>query len=730
MNADLTPALIAAGGGVSMIAGIARYEHLRDAMMRDSRVRLASRYPAGLDSAQALAAWEALAGLPFTTELITEIVASEGSITHGLWVPEALCESARSTLVGVIPSVRITEAPPSPSEAATLSLRLFVSTPSVLATDNTVAASRSLLSGIANLREGEKVVVRFALTPGSPRPRREPEQPTPRQREIAKAWRAKTASPGFSVSGLVLIRAASAGRARMLASHIENLLRSRRGIAGGFRVTRERGNRTLGSLPKVRWSSGWLAVSEVLPFLGLPYGEALPGVKVGASRELLVPRHVPRTGGRRLLIGRDSDGERPVMLSAEAAKLHLAVISPTGGGKSTLLLRCILDDLASGYGGILLDPKNQLVSDLLDRVPVEHADRVVVLDPSAPGPVPGLDLLGSGDPDVRTEVVLSALRGIYKDAWGVRIDSYLRMGLRTIAELPNPVLSDWMRLYTDRELRRAAVARLRDPILTAQWRVYEESLSAAEQFQHIAPALSRITGLLARPALRNIINQPEPKLSIPRLLAERKWLVVALSPSALGESANDLLAAIVGYLVWTAVEQRISLPEHARHPIFFYCDELQSLKLPVGVEVFLERSRGLGCGVVVATQGLARLADSVRNSLLGNVGSLIALKATGHDEATRLARELPGLAASDLMALGRFECAARINTGGLGSGSVVVTGRTEGPPPVTGQAKAIRALTAERYGRDPHEIEAELSRRMEDKPRTAETGLGETRRAI
>ena len=31
-------------------------------------------------------------------------------------------------------------------------------------------------------------------------------------------------------------------------------------------------------------------------------------------------------------------------------------------------------------------------------------------------------------------------------------------------------------------------------------------------------------------------------------------------PSALGESANDLLAAIVGYLVWTAIEQRVSLP--------------------------------------------------------------------------------------------------------------------------------------------------------------------------
>jgi hypothetical protein len=181
----------------------------------------------------------------------------------------------------------------------------------------------------------------------------------------------------------------------------------------------------------------------------------------------------------------------------------------------------------------------------------------------------------------------------------------------------------------------------------------------------------------------------------------------------LGESANDLLSALVGYLLWTAVEDRVNLPEAACHPIFFYCDELQSLKLPVGIEVFLERSRGLGCGVVAATQGLARLPQSVRDSLLGNVGSLIALKATGHDEATRLAKELPGLTASDLMGLARYECAARIDTGGLGSGSVVVTGRTEGPPPLTGQAARIRALSAQVYGRDPAEIEAELLRRMD-----------------
>jgi hypothetical protein len=711
VNADL----LAVGAGVSgsaMLAGIAVHEHVRAESMRASRVRLSTRYPVGLEATQVAAAWNGLAGVPYTSELVAEVIATEGSITHSLLVPQAVRESVRSALTGAVPSVRLSAADTGPAQSATLTLRLFVQTPSFLLTSEAANVSRSLLSGLANLRPDEVVALRWALAPGSPSHRQEPAEPTPRQREIAKSWAAKTATPGFRVSGLVSIRAVTRSRARELASHIESVLRSRRGLAGGIRVTYERGSRTLASLPVVRRSSGWLSVAEIVPLLGLPLGEPVPGVEVGASRELLVPRHAPRAG-RRLFVGRDSNGERPVALSPEAARVHMAVVAPTGGGKSTLLLHSILADIAGGYGGVLLDPKNQLVSDLLDRVPAEHTDRIVVLDPSAPGAVPGLDLLGSGDPDTRTEVVLSALKGIYKDAWGVRIDGYLRMGLRALAELPDPVLSDWTRLYTDPELRRQAVGRLRDPILAAQWRTYEESLSSAEQFQHVAPALSRITSLLARPALRNIINQPQPKLSISRLLAERKWLVVALSPSALGESANDLLSALVGYLLWTAVESRVNLPEQARHPIFFYCDELQSLRLPVGIEVFLERSRGLGCGVVAATQGLARLPQSVRDSLLGNVGSLIALKATGHDEATRLAKELPGLTASDLMGLGRYECAARINTGALGSGSVVVTGRTEAPPPVTGQAARIRALSAEAYGRDPAEIEAELARRMD-----------------
>ena len=124
MNAELLSLVGIGGSGSVMLAGIGAREAARAEKMRASRVRLSTRFPAGLEPAQVAAAWSGLAGLPYTAELVAEVVATEGSITHSLWVPKAARESVRSTLIGAVPSVRITDAPPGPAEAARLSLRL------------------------------------------------------------------------------------------------------------------------------------------------------------------------------------------------------------------------------------------------------------------------------------------------------------------------------------------------------------------------------------------------------------------------------------------------------------------------------------------------------------------------------------------------------------------------------------------------------------------------------
>ena len=171
MNAELLSLAGVGAGGLGLLAGIAGYEHTQAEKMRASRVRLSTRYPVGLDAAQVTAVWNGLAGLPYTTELVAEVVATEGRITHSLLVPEAARESVRAALTGSVPSMRITDSDASPSAAATLTLRLFVQAPSFLLTGDAESVSRSLLSGLASLRRDEVVALRWALSPGSPRQR-------------------------------------------------------------------------------------------------------------------------------------------------------------------------------------------------------------------------------------------------------------------------------------------------------------------------------------------------------------------------------------------------------------------------------------------------------------------------------------------------------------------------------------------------------------------------------
>jgi hypothetical protein len=702
VNGALVPALVAASSGSALIASIHLWERKQDAAMRTSMSASSLRFPSGLEPAGALAALDGLAGLPHTIELIAEVAAREGVITHALWVPATVSTSVDSTLTGAIPSLRIGEAAPSPIDAVSVSLRLFIPAQAVLSDENAVSTSRSLLTALGGLRSGEHVIIRLALRPGAARPRTEAQNPTSQQREIERAWQRKSSQPGFSVSGLVLIRASQA-RAHELAAHIGSVLRGRRGLAGGIRVTSERGNRRLSARPVTTRSSGWLSGAEIVPLLAWPLGaEATPNVELG-GRELRASSHLPSTG-RQLFISRSASGqERPVALDATAARHHMAVVGPSGVGKSVLLTRAILSDIEQGYGGAVVDPKADLIDTILDRVKPEHASRIVVLDPGDTArPIPGVAVLSGGDPDARADVLTGTLKAIFGSAWGVRSDFYGRLAIRTLSETPGATLADIGRLFYEEPYRRAAIARLHDPFLISSWQGYE-GLSGAAKAEHVQAPMARVMTLLSRPRVRAVLASPDPKLDIPRLFRERKWLLLSLAPGVLSEAGATLIGAAVMYAIWSAIEARVILPPEKRSPIFLYVDELATLTngLPFGFELLAERARGLGAGLTVALQTLGRINEPTRSALAGNVATFVSFRA-GASEASRLAAELPGLSGADLQALGRFEVAARM-AAGSGSSVSVVTGRTEPLPPTTGLAEVIRDASARSYASAPSE---------------------------
>ena len=66
---------------------------------------------------------------------------------------------------------------------------------------------------------------------------------------------------------------------------------------------------------------------------------------------------------------RTSRGRR-VMLPVADGRHHFHVLGATGSGKSTLLTNMVLDDIAAGRGVAVIDPKGDLITDLLDRIPL------------------------------------------------------------------------------------------------------------------------------------------------------------------------------------------------------------------------------------------------------------------------------------------------------------------------------------------------------------------------
>jgi len=429
----------------------------------------------------------------------------------------------------------------------------------------------------------------------------------------------------------------------------------------------------------------------------------LPGI-VATRRHLAPPSGAPRSG--RLLAVADAGNERDrvIALSREDARLHVALIGPTGVGKSTVMARQVLDALAAGDGAVVLDPKGDLVEDLLRRLPDDRADDVIVLDPSGQRERPlGLNLLEPGpgqDAASVTEALMGVLRDLFARNWGARTDDTLYNAIFTAASKPGATLADLPLLLTSNEARRSYLTHLNDPFIAAFW-TWFEALGGGERAAILAPALNKLRPLL-RPDLAPIIGQRRSTLALDRVLSERRILLVRLPRD------GALFGALLVARLWQAALRRVAAAERRRPDVLLAIDEVQSfLRTGGDLGEMLALARGLRLGLCLATQHLDQCPPGLRAALLSNARTRLVFQPDATDAAP-LARSLaPELEAVDLTALGPFEVAARLAVGGASSRPF--TGRTLPlPPPLRASSHALRAASAKRYGRPRREVEDEL----------------------
>jgi hypothetical protein len=332
---------------------------------------------------------------------------------------------------------------------------------------------------------------------------------------------------------------------------------------------------------------------------------------------------------------------------------HVYVIGKTGVGKSTLLEVMARQDLDQGRGFALIDPHGDLVERLFATASDTHRQRITYLnvpDPSQPFGYNPLRRVRDDRIPLAAAGLLETFRKLWPDAWGVRMEHVFRNSIYALLERPGATLIDVLRLYADKDFRRAVVAAIRNDVVRSYWVDEFAHYPARFQAEAVAPIQNKLGALLADPTLRRVLVEPAVDLHFRGLMDEGRVLLVNLSKGRLGEDATLLLGGLLISTLGLAAFSRSEIAAGERLPFFLYVDEFQSFTTLAFVNMMSEL-RKYGVGLTLAHQHLHQLELDIRHAVLANAGTLISFR-VGAEDASYLAKELqPIFGIEDLLNL-------------------------------------------------------------------------------
>lgn len=437
-----------------------------------------------------------------------------------------------------------------------------------------------------------------------------------------------------------------------------------------------------------------LSVPELAVIAHLPTDEAIPGVARAGARAVPPPPATPTKGHDVRPIGlSDTAHARPVGLHVSDARHHLHVLGATGSGKSTLLAQMILADAEHRRGAVVIDPKGDLITDVLTRLPLHAASKVVLFDADARGPVPCLNPL-EGDKHAAVDNVVSVFARIFASAWGPRTDDILRAACLTLrADSDTPTLADLPGLLTDPAKRIRHLAKISDDsVLGGFWTAYDQ-LSDAARAHAIAPLLNKLRAFLLRPFVVKAIAAGPSTVALGAVL-DGGLLLARIPKGSLGEDTSRLLGSLIVARVWQATTARSAQPQSQRQDAALYIDEAQNfLNLPYAVEDMLAEARGYRLSMTLAHQHLDQLGRDLNEAISANARTKIYFSVSPHDARDLARHTAPHLTDHDLAHLDAYHAAARLVVNGAEARPFTVKTRPLGPA-IPGRARIVRAAAA------------------------------------
>ncbi|MCK0104262.1 type IV secretion system DNA-binding domain-containing protein [Pseudohalocynthiibacter sp. F2068] len=359
------------------------------------------------------------------------------------------------------------------------------------------------------------------------------------------------------------------------------------------------------------------------------------------------------------------DGNRSFGIRLKDRSQHIYILGQTGTGKSTLLSNLMRQDLQHGHGFCLIDPHGDLakqITEQSDAYPTRDTIIWNTADPACPYGYNPMTRVSKKFRPLLASGLIDTLKKQWADAWGARMEHLLRYSILALLEQPKTDVRDIMRMFLESSFRREVLTQVTDEQVCLFWQKEFPAMNYKNAADGVAPIANKLGAFLAHPVIRRALCEPEVPLRLRKIMDEGQILIINLAKGQLGSDTSNVLGGMIASGLAHAAYSRHTLSEAERRPFFLYVDEFHSFTTDAMAEM-LSELRKYGLSLTLANQYFGQIEGAVLDSILGNVGSLIAFR-TSPKDAPILSRHLDGVEPRDLIAMPNYRMVVRLMVDG------------------------------------------------------------------
>lgn len=312
--------------------------------------------------------------------------------------------------------------------------------------------------------------------------------------------------------------------------------------------------------------------------------------------------------------------------------LHVNIVGNIGCGKSSLITWWAYNDILSEHGGVcVIDPKGDLVDELLRYIPEDRIQDCIVADIDNPLPLDFMSCAPGREDDVIGDLQYMLMGEMAGNAQYPQLNENIENLLDTLINANrhpdlNTLENEHLRCtfldvyeFLKNDDRRKYILR---HVTKKRLLDYWVKLPNDEDKRKIT---SRINPFVRSDVLSTIFGDPRPRLKIQDVINNKKILLIRLNVQNKNSVAyGKFLMAKIQHAMFSVTDKR------KRIPFFLYVDEFQDFRTSADFERVIDMGRGFLLCFTLSITRLEKLTQSMR-SALGGLGSYVIFQLNPDD---------------------------------------------------------------------------------------------------